>query len=153
MAKRAPNFADLTEIALADIRPFKGKAEMVCGPITTGGSGNCVINLLIFNHAIDVLQYAGRPIFSQMPFEAGLADLEHDWRLKNPGGKYCSPILEDFYARLLLPTYFKRLWFLPDWKSSTGATWEHDHAKRNRIEIRHLSKNWMFDLKLPKDLD
>ncbi len=153
IAKRAPNFADLTELALADVQPLNGKAEMVCGPITTGGYGNCVVNLLVFNHAIEVLQLAGRPMFSQMPYEAGLADLEHDWRLRHPGQEYCHPILDEFYARFLLPEYFKRLWFLPNWQTSTGAKWEHEHAVRYGIERRYILDDWLLNFQLPTDLD
>jgi hypothetical protein len=126
---------------------------MVIGPITTGGSGNCVVNLLIFNHVIEVLQLAGRPIWSQMPYEAGLADLEHNWRLENPGGGYCDLILTDFYARFLNPTYFKRVWALWNWRSSTGARWEHARMKSLGIEIRYFKKEWLTNFELPKDLD
>lgn len=159
MAKRAPTFADLAEIASAEVRAFNGKAEMVCGPITTGGAGNTVSNLLHFNYAIELLQHAGRPVWSQMPYEAGLSDLEHTWRLENPSAGYCDLILTEFYAVFLNAENFKRAWFLPDtkyfpgWKSSKGAIWEWNRFNGLGIETRELPEDWLLGLNLPKDLD
>jgi len=153
VAKRAPTFLDLAQLAITELEARGEKVEMVCGPITTGGLGNPVVNILVFNYAIELLQDAGRPIFSQMPYEAGLSDLEETWQRDNPNERYCRPILDEFYARFLTPHFFKRAWFLPRWETSFGAQWEHRHFSDARIDIRYLPDDWMYGLKLPEDLD
>lgn len=153
MAKRAPTFKDLAAIALDDLRTFHGKAEIVCGPISTGGYGNAVINLLAFNYAIEMLAHAGRPIWSQMPYEAGVADLEHAWKLEHREGAYCTPILEDFYRPLFDSKLIVRAWFLPQWNSSKGATWEHAYLMELDVDIRYLPTDWMYELRDVKILD
>lgn len=153
IAKRAPTFVDLAELAFSDIRTLNGKAEMVCGPITTGGFNDVAVNTLVFNHAIDTLQDAGRPMFSQMPYEATLADLEHEWMLKNVSAAYCHPILDEFYGPIFNSGLVHRCWFLPGWEKSTGAAWEHERCKKLGIDVRYLDQNWMSRLNLPDDLD
>jgi len=153
VAQRAPTFADLAKIAIDEIRGFDGKAEIVCGPITTGGTGNVVTNLLLFNYAIQLLQRAGRPMFSQMPYEAGIAELAHTWRQKNPKASYCTPILTEFYARIFLPKFVRRAWFLPDWQTSHGAKWERKHLSTHQIEKLTLPHDWMYGLDLPAHIN
>lgn len=143
MAKRAPTFRGLTEMALKDLRALHGRAEIVCGPITTGGYNNVVVNLLVFNYAIEVLQDYGRPMFNQMPYEAGLADLEHEWKLKNQTETYCHPILTEFYEPLFYSRLIKGAWFLPGWEKSKGSTWEHERLTRYHIPTGYLPAGWM----------
>ena len=149
IAKRAPTFRDLTEMALKDLRLLGGRAEIVCGPITTGGYNNVVVNLLVFNYAIEVLQNYGRPMFSQMPYEAGLADLEHEWMLKNPGAPYCHPILTEFYDPLFRSKLIAQAWFLPGWETSKGSTWERERLTDYRVPVGDLPTGWMRKLILP----
>lgn len=149
MAKRAPTFRELAQIALHDLEALGNDAEVVCGPISTGGVGNPVFNLLIFSHAIEVLTDAGRPIFNQLPYEAGLADLHVVWMRDNPSAEYCEPILTEFYLPLLESNRIRRAWFLPGWETSKGATWEHGECRARGIDIRYLDDRWMYELNVP----
>lgn len=48
----ADSFAELLPIALKELQKFPHGAEMVCGPISTGGRGNPQANLAVFNATI-----------------------------------------------------------------------------------------------------
>lgn len=158
MAKRGPTFADLKDMALEELKVLGGRAEVVCGPISTGGYGSGIANLAVFNHAIQVLQHHGRPMWSQMPYEAGLAELERQWKIENPGAKYCEPILTEFYQPLFdaTPRLVCRAWFLDGkhgWKTSKGATWEHERMTSLGIPISYFAESWHSECRLPNDLD
>src|SRR5690349_24796295 len=88
-------YGDLVSHAKEQIRSMPTPAEIVCGPITTGGFGHPGYNVLLFNHAIELLLVEGRPMFNQIPYEFQLARLESEWKKENGDG-YCHPILTEF---------------------------------------------------------
>lgn len=156
IAVRGASFQGLAEIALAQLQAFKGKAEIVCGPISTGGYGSALVNLFVFNHAIEVLQGHGRPMWSQVPFEAGLADLEHQWSLENPHETYCMPIMTEFYWKLIKPKLVRRAWFIGGsrgWETSTGAKMEWERMGSLGIDRRVFPEVWHRSCALPAGLD
>lgn len=128
----------ITKIQLTDAR------EIVCGPITTGGTGDPGLNALLFNHAIELLELEGRRMFNQIPFEYRLAQLETKWKEGNGG--YCRPILEEFYRPIFESGYLDCAWFLPGWEASTGAKWEHELLSRLEYEIEYLPERWLYTL-------
>ena len=145
MAQTASSFSGLAQVALEQLQTFPDKAEIVCGPISTGGLGKSYVNLLIFNHVIEVLQSAGRPIWSQMPFEAGLAELEHEWKAQHPHEAYCKPILDEFYLPIFESGYIRTAWFIDGehgWTTSQGAQWEMAQCKRLSIPQRFFAEVW-----------
>ncbi len=145
VARRGPTFTDLAQLALSELESMGGCAEIVCGPISTGGFGNSVANLLIFNHAIEVLKAAARPMWSQIPYEAGLADLEYGWRQKYPNESYCHPILTEFYDPVFSSGHIARAWFLEGargWRTSNGASWEHKRIEELGITQGYFLEAW-----------
>lgn len=138
-------FADLVAHARQQIRRLEGRAEIVCGPITTGGTGHSGYNVLLFNHAIELLELEGRPMFNQIPYEYHLARLETIWKQKHPD-RYCQPILDEFYKPLFEDRRFRRAWFLPGWERSTGASWEHAQLQKLQVSISYLPDDWIYDL-------
>ncbi len=106
----------------------------VCGPISTGGRGSILENLIAFNETIVLLQSEGKHIFDQMPFEEPMQ------RVKNafPPNVYATTLLTDFYLPLFESGFIKKLYFLPDWQSSTGARWEYEQAQRLGLEVEFL---------------
>lgn len=155
VAIHGPSFDYLADIAIRQLEPFNGQAEVVCGPISTGGCGDVFRNLLAFNHAIEVLQAHGRPMWSQIPFEAGLAELEFAWKKANPTEPYCTPILTDFYFKFLTPRYIKRAWFLGGvygWETSTGAKMEWTRLQEQGIDCRIYEESWHRTCVLPADV-
>lgn len=145
------SFKDLAHMARRELEALRGGAEIVCGPISTGGYGNAVVNLLVFNHAIEVLKGHGRPMWSQMPYEAGIALLHDEWCKRHPG-EYCIPIMTDFYWPIMTPELIRRAWFLDGergWKSSTGATMEWERLGELGIERRCFKEEWHCRCRLP----
>lgn len=145
VAKTAPSFKSLSEMALEELRALDGSAHMVCGPISTGGYGNAVVNLLVFNHAIEVLRARGCPVWSQMPYEAGIAELEQQWRKENPNAAYCESLLTEFYLPLVLSNLIAKAWFLDGkhgWETSRGASWEFEQFRKQGTDIALFPEEW-----------
>lgn len=130
---KARTFEDLLQVAMDVLRRFPGKAAMVCGPITTGGYGDINKNLLLFKETIKRLQNDGVLIFSQMPFEKKMQEIKEIDHCK--GGLH---LLESFYQPIFESEFVDTLIFLPNWKSSLGARWEHDQAIRLGLKIVYL---------------
>jgi len=150
----AKSFEDAVSHAIRQLEDLGGRAEVVTGPITTGGFGNPTLNVVYFNEAIRLLTELQRPMFSQMPFEACLAELEEEWFRKHtlrPGEIH--PILQQFYEPIFRRRLIRRAWFLPSWKTSQGATWEHQMLLEFDCDIRYLPENWICAFELPLDLD
>lgn len=138
------SFADLARHAL-EVIAVRRLSEIVCGPITTGGFGEAGMNVLLFNHAIELLELEGRPMFNQISYEFRLAQLDTAWK-KEGNGDYCHPILTDFYEPIFRSRRLHRAWFLPGWETSVGATWEHEILSELRCSIMYLRKDWIYNL-------
>ncbi len=151
VAVRCASFEAMAAKARVELRE-SGLSEIVCGPMSTGGYGNTALNMLVFNYAIGALQYVGRPVWSQLPYEAGLADLELEWKKSNPRAQYCDPILTDFYDPIFKTKLIKRAWFIDTWATSTGATWEYKRMTDLGLDVRVLPKGWLDDYTLLKGL-
>ncbi len=148
LAGKDMTYEDLVLHAKDQIRGMQGKAEIVCGPITTGGFGHPGYNTLLFNHAIELLLIEGRPMFNQIPYEFQLARLESEWKGVNGNG-YCHPILTEFYQPLFESRLFARAWFLPGWERSTGASSEHEYLTRMGCAINYLAHDWIYEFRVP----
>lgn len=138
----AESFSALADIALADLGN-QGPSGMVCGPISTGGTGHQVLNLEIFNATIKGLKDEGKKIFTQIPYEFGLRRLTCEWQSKGHSG-YPTPILNEFYARLFASGLIIEGCFIPGWNlppgPSIGATWERLKLTTHRAIITDLSR-------------
>lgn len=143
--KEAKNYRELCEIAAEVVdnaracNPGKPIA-MVCGPISTGGKGSREENLRVFAQAIDRISGDGLLVFSQMPFEDDMARIyQSDPSLQG------LRLLEEFYLPIFKTRQIKLLCFLPGWEKSTGATWEHEQAKKLMIPRIYLSEYYTTD--------
>ncbi len=139
--EKAESFVELSLIAIAELRKFKDGAEIVCGPVTTGGRGNVEENLTIFSRTIMTLQQQGRYVFNQMPYEKKIFFLTRRWQEENPevAHEYHAPVLEGFYAPLFRTGLIRQGLFLPGWESSKGARWERQQFVQLGIEICDLT--------------
>lgn len=137
--KTAETYADLRDIAMRILKRMPRPIAEVCGPITTGGRGNIKDNMKVFDRAIRDLSYWGYiRIFNQLPFEAPMHKIMR--RLaKASGKKYDKRILLDFYLPIFKSGLIEIFYFLPGWRTSFGARWEHRQAKKLGIKIVYLS--------------
>ncbi len=127
--------SDLYIIAKRIIKRMPKPFVQVCGPIGTGGLGSIDGNLNVFNNTINELQSQGLNVFDQMPFEKPMQELHEKLIAK---GEYPKSLLTDFYCPIFESGLISTFYFLPNWKTSTGAKWEHKKAQELGIKIIYL---------------
>jgi hypothetical protein len=132
------SFSELSKIAIQDLRK-SGATAIVCGPITTGGRGNPGENVRAMNAVIIYLKTIGHLVFDQMPYESNLWWLQDRWQQQGNEG-YCMPILEEFYLPIYRSGLILLSFFLPDWQTSFGASWERNKFEKLGIPIRDLDE-------------
>jgi len=133
----ADSFEDLADIAIESMKNSYG-LHMVCGPISTGGTGNLRLNSEVMDAVILGLQREGKELFVQMPYEEGLHRLADEWREAGNTG-YCTPILEVFYDAIFESGYLAEGWFVPGWEKSRGACWERNKFLGMKCEVHDLT--------------
>jgi len=128
--QKATTFGELADIAIRVLKRMVQPVSMVCGPISTGGTGSVEKNLERFHRAIRFLRYQGITVFSQLPFENKIFEMK-TW----PAYKGDSCLLKELYLPMFESGLINSFYFLPDWETSNGASWEHVQAKRLGIRI------------------
>lgn len=134
----APSFEALAEAAVQALEGIEGTVGMVCGPISTGGAGDSVLNFQVFSAVIEGLGKKGVSLFDQRPYEFGLGKLRKAWEAEGNSG-YCMPILEVFYARIFESGRVSQSYFIPGWSSSFGARWERNKFLASGISVTDLT--------------
>ena len=132
--ERAITYKDLLIIAESVLNRMPAPVGQVCGPISTGGAGSVEKNLKRFKQAISGLQQQGIEIFDQVPFEAPMQRIKSNREFDN----YDDSLLHDFYLPIFESRLVHKLYFLPDWESSIGASWEHAQALRLELDIEYM---------------
>lgn len=114
--------ASWKQLADAAKRSIEGKSGLyiVCGPLTSGGTGLEELNFTIFNACIRALERRNYPVFDQLPYETDIRRLTALWHEEGNDG-YCHPVLNEFYYPLFETRAFKTGCFIPGWPTSTGA--------------------------------
>lgn len=142
----AKTFKDLSDQALAMMRRSPGTMSWVCGPITNGGQGSIETNLEIFSQIIQQLNKQGKNAFSQLPFATDLNRINGTLNQYNIGEK--TDLLQGFYKPIFTSGLIDTVYFIPDWKSSAGARWEHDTLTKLGTNIVYLEPD--FSIPEPK---
>jgi hypothetical protein len=129
--KTARTYIELREIAEVVLIRFGRPVAQVCGPISTGGLGTVAENTARLDVTIETLINEGEKIFDQIPFEEPISRIcsernrdSYDWM-----------ILYEFYQPLFIKGYINKMYFLPGWQRSIGATWEREQAVERGFEI------------------
>jgi hypothetical protein len=126
-------FSGLSQLALSELRVL-GECSVVCGPISTGGTGSVEANVkLIADVMVFLTETKGVKFFNHLFYEKHIKVLKEKWESYNEG--YCMPILDQFYAALYQSGYIKTAYFLPNWETSHGATREREFLPKCRISI------------------
>lgn len=134
--ENASSFRDLVPIALRVLKRLEQPVVMVCGPISTGGAGSIEKNLTRLHTVTDCLYKQGKIIFSQLPLQNKIFKLK-----KEPWYQGPLQLLEELYLPLFESGLIVCIYFLFDWRTSFGATWEHGQAERLNIQIIEIEKN------------
>ena len=143
--RESQSFQQLAQVALERLKRRDKKVSIVCGPITTGGTGTRQDNLEVFRAVIRALKSQKIELFNQMPYESGLKRLAQAWQ-RNGGVGYCTQILDEFFLPLFESGYIERAFFTHGWWTSTGAKWEHDVCLRMELKVAHLHSSEMSSL-------
>jgi len=125
---QSKSFDDLLKVAMMILTTTHESLAMVSGPISTGGKGSIEANILAMQVYIQKLERSGENIFDQTPFEEPMQ------RIKNTAVKYDYDLLNQFYLPIFESGHIKKMFFMHDWQSSTGANWEHEQMIRLGIE-------------------
>ena len=133
----AQSFGDLAKVAITVLDSMPQPIGMVSGPISTGGAGSIAANLEKLNRAIDKLHAEGKNIFSTFPAQ------DHIFRAAGAREDTWTPelnqqLLDEFFLPLISHGAVKTFYFLPDWQSSHGATWEHEQAPKWGVKRIYL---------------
>ena len=135
---KAKTYKDLANIALRILKRMPKPIGQVCGPISTGGYGNIKDNMAAFACAIRKLKSDSLIIFNQLPFETPMHQM-----VKESRKKYDTLLLTEFYLVIFRSRLVKTFYFLPNWKTSFGARWEHQQARRLKIKVIYLPKKFL----------
>ena len=138
------NFEELLNIAFKILERMKksGKPIVeVCGPMSTGGCGSLEENFRLYNYAVKMLESNGKIVFNPTPFQKTMERLSG--HLKD--GQYNMDILEVFYKGIFDSGYIKEVYFLPDWQSSKGASWERKTVADFGIKISEYPAKLLKD--------
>jgi hypothetical protein len=129
--KESNTFKDLLEVAMMILSTTNQPVSMVSGPISTGGKGSQELNIFAMQDYIEELYKDGENVFDQTPFEEPMQ------RIKKHAATYDYALLNEFYLPIFESGYIKKMFFMYDWESSIGASWEHEQMIRLRIERRY----------------
>ena len=142
--EQADTYSELVGLAKAELNKFPEgcRIEMVCGPISTGGYGNVVDNLRVFNATVNGQLRRGQPVFNQIPYEGQLSFFYQRWLKEDPAraSQYCMAILNQFYLPLFATRMIKVARFIPRWQSSFGSRWEWKMLFEYGAEIHYLTE-------------
>ncbi|EKD24597.1 MAG: hypothetical protein ACD_80C00194G0016 [uncultured bacterium (gcode 4)] len=128
--QKAKTFKDLLQIAMMIIANAHPNLAMVSGPISTGGKGSIRLNILAMQEYIEELHQSGENMFDQTIFEEPME------RIKDTTAGYDHRILNQFYLSIFESKHIKKMFFMQDWESSTGANWEHEQMIR--LDIKRI---------------
>lgn len=121
----------LASRAIARLEALPQPVVRICGPLTSGGAGY-EENLKRFERATSYLTEQGYTVFDYFADddEEYLKELDIPWET----------IMEHYHKPILETELLTTAFFLPDWKSSRGASWEHDFIANNTdMNIEYLS--------------
>lgn len=125
----------LAKVAAFVIQRMPPPVAMVSGPISTGGKGSVAANMRAMRKTIDNLSRKSVKVFDQTIFEPQMKKIA---KARPEYSAHETALLEEFYLPLLKSGLIGLICFMPDWKSSFGARWEHKQAKRLKIDIMYL---------------
>ncbi len=144
------SFREGVEIALASlVRLSDGEEEIIqlCGPMSTGGRGSLAANMAYFEAAMRHAHDRGKRVFNQIPYQGMMIRLT-SFREGMPVKEYNHQILEGFYRPVLASGLISAAVFLPDWRTSHGATWERSVAKEIGLPIIEYPPEWVAELEM-----
>lgn len=122
--------------AIERLKTLPQPVVRVCGPLTSGGLGYDE-NLKLFMKSELVLKEKGYTVFDY--FEGN-----HDERQIVALNIPWEEVMEHYHKPILLAGLIDTAFFLPRWRESNGATWEHEFIIENtNTKVRSFPAEWL----------
>ncbi len=128
---------ELGEVALGVLYRLPEPAELVCGPITSGGK-SLAENLRVFRLTIDRLRERGHVVMDQLPLERHIVRILPERTVETN-----LLILNGVYGPMLRSGRIRRLNFIHGWDASFGASWEHNEGTLLGILRQYLPADFL----------
>jgi hypothetical protein len=125
---------ELGQLGVVIARRMRQPLGQVCGPITSGGSGNVTENIRTINEWVNCLESKGLPIFNQLNFHSAIVRLHREGKLPDMGEQ----LLNGFFLPLFENRILQKVLFVPNWQGSFGTAWERKKAAEFGIDIIDL---------------
>jgi len=132
---------------------MRGCAQLLCGPISTGGRGSIETNLEVFaaahyrlNRETEVSRSRTGPLYNQLVLEPTLWHLRDKWLVEHPDIRHENPIMTRFYIPFFGQVRFARVHFISRWETSLGSRRERAYFTDERSDdpqISDLSEGWI----------
>jgi hypothetical protein len=141
--KNARTFEDVGKIAIEIQNSMPDEIGHLCGPMSTGGLGNIEDNLINFENILIKLSQDYQ-MYNQLPLEDGIYRIMK--KLKETNSYNPEDLLNAIYKPLFNSKKLKKVFFIHDWESSHGTTWENNYLKENRkdVELIYLEKDYLM---------
>ena len=141
--KNARTFEDVGKIAIEVQNRMPDEIGHLCGPMSTGGLGNIEDNLINFENILIKLSQDYQ-IYNQLPLEDGIYRIVK--KLNETNSYNPEDLLNAIYKPLFDSKKLKKVFFINDWESSQGTTWENNYFKENRkdVELIYLEKDYLM---------
>ena len=131
----AQAYSDLLPISIDVLNRMPKPVAIVCGPISTGGTGHEGENIKKFEETINKLKNSGINVFGQgYLIDKAIRRIANGNRSREEE----DVLLETFYRPLFESSLINEAYFIPAWETSYGANWEHAQMKRLGIKITYL---------------
>lgn len=134
MQEAEEHMRQLAKRAIDRLRQLPQPIVRVCGPLTSGGKGYDE-NLRRFAEANKILTEKGYTVFDYF-------DHDDEDQIKAAGLPW-EEVMEHYHRPILETGLISTAFFLPDWESSNGATWERRMIESMpNMEIREFPEEW-----------
>ncbi len=143
----AETLEKLAEVGISILKEMRASGKpiiYIAGPVSTGGLGDIEKNLARLSEAIKIASKHDLQVFDQAAFEGTMRRLSYKYLMVD--GYYLAT-LELFYKSIFESGLISKLFFLPDWQSSKGATWERNFAKTLGIAVDEYPEEWLAVMK------
>jgi hypothetical protein len=139
--EKANTYEEVCSIAMDVLKKMPKPISIICGPISTGGAGNVIDNLKIYEGTIFKLSAQNKNIFNQMPFMKSFDILTR--KFGNTKVEKNQILLDKFYQPIYESKIITKMYFIHGWESSHGARWEREIAKKHNITIEDLPEKFL----------
>lgn len=133
------SFTELATIVKKALTKTNTPLVELCGPLTTGGAGSYEKNMQVYKQAATYLEQHEVHVFDLVSIEKQIVKLVNEYEDNTIAQK---ELLNNFFLELFSSGNIHQAYFLPGWRSSNGASWEHEQCKKLGIQTIEMPADW-----------